>query len=119
MKDFNISDFSALVGIDWADKKHDICELTIATGDQQYSVISSKPQAIHDWAMALEKRYPGKPVAVGCELKKGPLIYALSKYRHITLFPINPSTVAKYRKAFTHSGAKDDPGDCQQRCRVH
>ena len=29
--------------------------------------------------------------------------YALSRYEHITIFPINPSTVAKYRKAFTQS----------------
>lgn len=42
---------------------------------------------------------------------KGPLIYALSKFKHIVLFTINPSTVAKYRKAFKHSGAKDDPTD--------
>jgi len=48
---------------------------------------------------------------VACELKKGPLIYALTKYNHLTLFTINPSTVAKYRKAFTPSGAKDDPSD--------
>jgi transposase len=61
--------------------------------------------------MALEKRYPGQPIAVACELKKGPLIYALSQYRNLVLFPINPTTVAKYRKAFFLSGAKDDPGD--------
>jgi transposase len=35
----------------------------------------------------------------------------LSKYDHLVLFTINPSTVAKYRKAFTPSGAKDDPSD--------
>lgn len=46
-----------------------------------------------------------------CELKKGPLVSALSQYKHITLFTINPSTVAKYREAFTNSGAKDDPSD--------
>lgn len=46
---------------------------------------------------------------MGCELKKGPLIYALSKFSHIVLFSINPSSVATYRKAFTNSGAKDDP----------
>jgi hypothetical protein len=28
MKDFSVDDFAALVGIDWADKKHDICEFT-------------------------------------------------------------------------------------------
>lgn len=113
MKEPKVIDFSALIGIDWADKKHDICELPVGSKDYKNSVISSKPESLHEWATQLKKRYPDKPVAVGCELKKGPLIYALSKYKHITLFPINPSTVAKYRDAFTHSGAKDDPTDAK------
>lgn len=111
MKAPNIDDFAALVGIDWADQKHDICESKTRSGKYQFSIISSKPNAIHEWARQLKVRYPNKPVAVSCELKKGPLIYALQQYDHIVLFPINPSTVAKYRKAFTHSGAKDDPSD--------
>ena len=108
-----VEDFSVLIGIDWADKKHDICELPIGSTNYKCSVILSTPESLHEWATQLKKRYPDKPVAVGCELKKGPLIYALSKYKHITLFPINPSTVAKYRAAFTHSGAKDDPTDAK------
>jgi len=31
MKDFSVDDFAAIVGIDWADKKHDICELPAGT----------------------------------------------------------------------------------------
>ena len=111
MKDFSVGDFAAIVGIDWADKKHDICELPAGSGDYQWSVISSKPDQLHAWAMALEKRYPDQLVAVACELKKGPLIYALSQYRNLVLFPINPASLARYRKAFFLSGAKDDPGD--------
>lgn len=111
MKDFSVDDFAAIVGIDWADQKHDICELPAGTQDYQWSVISSKPDQLHAWAMALEKRYPDQLVAVACELKKGPLIYALSQYRNLVLFPVNPSSLAKYRKAFFLSGAKDDPGD--------
>jgi len=61
----------------------------------------------------LKSKYPDQRIAVSCELKKGPLIYALSKYDHLVLFPINPTTVAKYRKAFVSSGAKDDPTDAQ------
>ena len=106
-----LNEYTALIGRDWADKKHDDCEIPAGTKHHQLSVISSKPQALHDWAMSLKKRYPHKPVAVACELRKGPLIYALSKYKHIVIFPINPSTVAKYRKAFTPSGAKNDPSD--------
>ena len=113
MKVFSPQDFAVLIGIDWADKKHDICEYSHAKQQYQLSVISSKPEAIDDWANDLKKRYPNQRIAVSCELKKGPLIYALSKYDHLTLFPINPTTVAKYRKAFTNSGAKDDPTDAK------
>ncbi len=111
MKELIVSDFSALIGVDWADKKHDVCELIPDTQKITFSVISCKPEALNDWALSLKKRYPGKQIAVACELKKGPLIYALSRHSHITLLPVDPSTVAKYRKAFTPSGSKNDPTD--------
>ena len=111
MKAYNVDNFAALIGIDWADQKHDICEHPLDSGKYHYSIIKSKPEALHDWAMSLKKRYPNQKIAVVCELKKGPLIYALTKYDHLTLFTVNPSTVAKYRKAFIPSGAKDDPSD--------
>ena len=111
MKAFNPADFAALIAIDWADRKHDVCELEHQNNKPIFTVISSKPEAINAWANALKQKYKGQLVAVACELKKGPLIYALSKFKHIVLFTINPSTVAKYRKAFTQSGAKDDPTD--------
>jgi len=43
MKEFDIDDFAVLVGIDWADKKHDVCEHIIGTRKYQYSIILSKP----------------------------------------------------------------------------
>lgn len=108
-----IDDFSAIIGIDWADRKHDVCETQAGSKEYQFSVVSSKPHALHDWAASLREKYPGKPVAIACELRKGPLIYALSRHEHITIFPINPITVAKYRKAFAPSGAKNDPSDAR------
>lgn len=111
MKAFVVEDFAALIGIDWADTKHDVCEQSNSSLEHQYSVIKSKSEAIHEWAINLASRYPNQKVAVACELQKGPLIYALSKYKHIVIFPINPSSVAKYRKVFSPSGAKNDPVD--------
>ena len=35
-----ITDFAALIGIDWADKKHDVCEVPVGTQDFHYSIIS-------------------------------------------------------------------------------
>jgi len=111
MKVYNVDNFDVLIGIDWADRKHDVCEHQTHSKKYDYSVIKHTPKALHEWAMDIKHRYPDKKIAVACELKKGPLIYALAKYDHLTLFTINPSTVAKYRKAFTPSGAKDDPSD--------
>jgi hypothetical protein len=111
MEDLATTNFAALIGIDWADTKHDICELNQQTNKQQLSIISSQPNAINVWANGLKVRYKGQLVAVACELKRGPLVYALSKFSHIVVVPINPASVAKYRETFTHSGAKDDPTD--------
>ncbi|WDD99291.1 IS110 family transposase [Thalassomonas actiniarum] len=111
MKAPTVDDFAALIGIDWADQKHDICENPTGSKKYLHSVVSSKPESIDNWAMNLKIRYPNKQVAIACELQKGPLINALSKYSHLTIFPLNPSSVAKYRQAFTPSGAKDDPSD--------
>jgi len=113
VKDYQPSDFATLIGIDWADKKHDLCERQVGANHYDYSQISSAPASIHAWANDLAQRYPKQKIAIGCELTKGPLVYALAQHKHLVLFPINPSTVAKYREAFTHSGAKDDPSDAR------
>ncbi len=55
----------------------------------------------------------GGTIAVALELSKGPIVYALQKYDFIVLFPVNPSTLAKYRQAFKPSRAKDDPTDAE------
>lgn len=111
MKAFQPTDFAVLIGIDWADRKHDICILNPDSESPEYQVIPATAQSIHNWAIQLKHLFPNRIVAIACELKKGPLIYALEQYDHIVIFPINPSTVAQFRKAFTHSGAKDDPSD--------
>ena len=111
MKDPIITDFALLIGVDWADKKHDFCESDHTGKKLTYGIIGSTPEALHDWAMSLKKRFPNQKIAISCELKKGPLVHALLKYDHLVLFTINPSSVANYRKTFSHSGAKDDPTD--------
>ena len=103
--------FAAYVGLDWADKKHDLCLVDAETGRQELSVISHTPEALDEWARALRSRYGGRRVAVCLEQSRGPLIYALLKYDHLTLYPVNPKTLARFREAFSPSRAKDDPSD--------
>ncbi len=104
--------FSAFVGIDWADRKHDVCVQGADEETREFDRIAHQPQAIEQWAQALFERFGG-PIAIALELSKGPLVYALQKYDFFVLFPINPVMLAKYRQAFVPSQAKDDPTDAE------
>ena len=104
--------YTAYVGIDWAAAKHDICVQAADGGLREFDCISSQPQGIESWALDLYRRYGG-PIAVALELSKGPLVTALQKYDFMVLYPINPLQLARYREAFTPSGAKDDPTDAE------
>jgi transposase len=69
------------------------------------------PEAIEAWAAEWGARFPGQPVAVALEQSRGALLYALSKYGHLVLYPIHPSSSYAFRKAMFPSGSKDDPKD--------
>jgi transposase len=108
-----VLEFAALVGIDWADQKHDVCLLDVATQEPQHFVLTHTPEAIDDWAAELRQRFGGRPVGICLEQSRGALVYALMKYEHLVLFPLNPSRLKNFRSAVTNSGAKDDPTDAQ------
>jgi len=103
--------FAALVGLDWSDQKHDVCLVDSSTGEPELSVIKHQPESLNEWALSLRTRLRGGRIAVCLEQSRGPVIYALMKYDFITLYPINPTTLAKYREAFSPSRHKDDVTD--------
>ena len=104
--------FTAFIGMDWADAKHDVCIQVAGEEQREFCCIGHNVEAIDAWAQSLYRRLGG-PMAVALELCKGPLVYALQKYDFFVIFPVNPSTLAKYREAFTPSRAKDDPTDAE------
>ena len=107
------TEFAAFVGIDWADRKHDVCLQAAGSDKRERSVLPHRPESISQWAQDLAERFVGRPIAVCLELAKGPLVYALQRYPFLVLFPVNPTTLAKYRETFCVSGAKDDPSDAE------
>jgi len=106
------AEFTAFIGIDWADSKHDICLQAADSAQREFDRFAHRVDRIEQWACAMRQRFGGR-IAVALELSKGPLVYALQKYDFFVLFPINPSMLAKYREAFKPSRAKDDPTDAQ------
>ena len=115
--------YAAFVGLDWADRSHQVClRAADGTRDEQ-SKLAQDPAALHAWANALRARFPEGKIAIALEQTKGPLVYALSMHAHLELFPINPAMLAKYREAAkAASGTKNDPLDASLLCellRVH
>ena len=110
MNSENVESYTAYIGIDWADKKHDICIQSDQLNNDEYAVVSNKIEEVDAWALDMYKRF-GAPIAVAVELTKGPIVYALQKYDFFVIHPVNPTTLAKYRQAFKPSRAKDDPTD--------
>ena len=105
-----VSEFAAFIGIDWADRKHDICSASPGRRPPSSSRSSSTaPGSSRSGpaARALRRR----DIAVGLELLHGPIVSALLEHDIFVIFPVNPSTLVRHRRAFTPSRAKDDPTD--------
>ena len=103
--------FAAYIGIDWATQTHylSLCEADSRTVER--SQLDHKPEVLGQWVNELQRRYPGRRIAVALEQSRGALVYALMNYEFLVLYPVNPKALAKFREAFYVSGAKDDPID--------
>ncbi len=105
--------YAMYVGWDWADSEHELSERDVSTNVVTRRTVEGTPEAIHGWAEALLVRYGGKQVAICIEGSRGAVIFALMRYPHIVIFPVNPKSAALFREALNPSGKKDDPVDAE------
>jgi transposase len=100
---------AAWIGLDWGDKEH---AFSLATdGQVETGKVVQTAETLHAWFKELQDRFKGRPVALAVEAGRRPLLYALAQYPWLEIYPVNPLTSARYRRAFTVSGAKDDQPD--------
>lgn len=107
------NDYAIVVGLDWADKEHTVCWKDVSSGKVQAGTLKHRAEEIKAWVLQISQGHPEERIAVVMEQKIGKVVYALLEYGNIDIYPVNPSTVSKYRKAFSPSGAKSDPGDAE------
>jgi transposase len=104
-------EFGAYIGLDWADQTHVISLRSAESKKVERFELTHKPEILAQWVSDLQRRFAGQRVAVALEQSRGAVVHALMGYDFLVLYPVNPKTVAKYREAFSPSGAKDDPTD--------
>lgn len=109
----NITDFKATIGLDWADRKHDLWIRPADGSKPQHVQLEQTAEAVHEWVAKLRQRFPEGRVAVAIETSRGPVLSALRAYDFIVVFAVNPKGLKDYRAAFCVSGAKSDRSDSQ------
>jgi len=104
-------EIAAFIGLDWADQQH-VIRLRVAGSETvEAQRLDQKPETLRTWIGQLRQRFGARPVAIALEQSRGSLLYALMNVDFLLLYPVNPQSLAQYRKAFYPSGAKDDPQD--------
>ena len=103
--------FAAFVGLDWGDRSHAMALDDCASGQTESSTLEHSAENLHAWLDQLQARYGGRPVALAIEGTRGAIFPVLLERPWLHLWAVHPATSARYRAAFTPSGAKDDLPD--------
>ena len=103
--------WAAFVALDWGSQKHAWILQPADGSKREQGFLDNTPEAVAIWAAELGRRFPGRPLAVALEQKRGSVVNLLLCHPHLVLFPVPASMSASYRKTFVPSGAKNDPGD--------
>ncbi len=103
--------YDLIIGLDRSDKKADVHIIEPHSGQRRSETISTSPEALWEWLLQLRQQHPQARVALCLEQPAAHLVAFLETYQWITLYPINPITLQKYREAFVTSRAKDDAKD--------
>jgi len=90
-------EWAAFLAIDWADKKHAWSLYVPGVPRREHGEIEHSPEAIHIWITQLTTRFAGRPIAVCVEQSRGALLFALSKYGNLVLYPIHPAAANDFR----------------------
>jgi len=103
--------YAALVALDWGDKTHAFARQLTGADGIETGTIETTPETLHAWLGELGGACGHRPVALVVEAGRNALLHALLEYPWLTVYPVHPATSARFRTAFTPSGAKDDVPD--------
>lgn len=105
-------ELAPFAALDWADQKHAWRLVPVDSAVHEQGALENTPEAVDLWATNLCARFRRTAHRrLFGTVPRAPGPYMLSKYTHLVLFPMHPSTAAHYRQVFFPSGAKDDPRD--------
>src|ERR1700745_1277062 len=90
--------YAAFIAIDSADKKHVWCLQGMGSEKRESGELEHTPEAVEAWVGQLCQRFSNRPIAVGLEQSRGALVFMLTKYEPLHLFPVPSTMAARMRK---------------------
>ena len=101
--------YSVIIGIDWADQKHDLAIFSI--GEVDAKEIDNNPKILHRFFLDLCEKNKWRKIAVIIEKNSNLIMHILSSITLIDVYAVHPNTAAAYRDTFRPSGVKTDKID--------
>jgi transposase len=111
-----IAEPGLLIGIDWADQKHDIYIID-RDGKGSHRQLEHSAESIDAWVGEMLKLAGGRPIAIMLEQSRGALVHSLMFREDVLLYPVNPKQLASYRESYP-GGGKNDPTDAMYLARM-
>ena len=105
--------YDLIIGLDRSDRKADLHLIDVRNAKHWKEILDTSPENLFRWLEELRQQYPRSRVAICLEQPAGNLISFFETYEWITLYPINPSSLQKFRETFVTSRAKDDRKDAE------
>lgn len=100
------------VGFDWGQSEHAYC-LADARGNIRSGRLSHESRSLRQWLQSLPELCGTARVALAIESCCPALLALMGEFPWLEIYPIHPAASARFRRAFTPSGAKDDVPDAQ------
>ena len=105
--------YDLIIGLDRSDAKADLHLIETGSGHTSTLTLDTAPERLQDWLRSLREKHPTARVGVVFEQPALNILLFLETYSWITLHPLNPLTLLKFREAFITSRAKNDRTDAR------
>lgn len=103
------SNYNIIIGIDWADQKHDLA--IFSNGEMETKEIENNPKVLHRFFLDLCEKNKWQKIAVIIEKNSNMIMHILSSIALVDVYAVHPNTAASYRDTFKPSGVKTDEID--------
>lgn len=114
-----LDQYPVLVGIDWADQKHDVFVYDTDCEEGENITIDTNPSDVLNWISELKEQYQTDRILVCMEANDTRLYHTLRAVWYVEIVTYGPDVLSSFRETFSPSGAQNDPTDARLQVQLY